>query len=634
MSRKELPRAEVERRDRHLYPPPYVGGYAGCEKSRLTSTATGRSTVRRTCLFSRQSACKDTVFPPSKFSSAPHSPQGDGGVRCHHADGFHRRLRPAHLATGKPVYWMIDLGCTRARLLAEIETTKSTGEPLNDIADPRVATADAHVRVWGRGRKDLFPLLKIALCERFASVPRPQLIRDLLMPLKNALGNAFKHGNGSDLGKRVSVEIMLTRKGALLAVTDEGTGFDFARTFRRFQQQETYFENHGSGFRNLHQAMSTVAYENGGRTVLLCFRPTKESLEPASRLPALEPVAVGNSPAVERSVPPGGKHGEAFKRAETTDLIPGGKMLPSTAGETPAATFWRAPCAKNSESSLAKLLDGEWMRTSLSTELPEFANGGARLESCRIYPTGGRFGDDCGNRYLLRVAGPAGGPAETLDSWLTLSEYLTYRGSFRALRKCAGKIGQALAALHGSPLVLPSRETDPLGLQERVASAEKNLQTLSAGSDLVNRLRLTFQRILQRAAFRPPQELTPIHGALSWDCIRYGVDGRFYLYRFETCRRSDPGLDLGGWTADLLCFTLANHDEEAYRVCFDHFVGTYNSEAAHSMSNEDLLDYTVLALVERLGRAGPSTHAGAGQLLAALDIASTTRTGGAKSEGT
>src|SRR5206468_6071380 len=90
---------------------------------------------------------------------------------------------------------MIDLGCTRARLLAEIETTKSTGEPLSDITDPRVATAETHVRVWGRGRKDLFPLLKIALCERFASVPRPQLIRDLLMPLKNALGNAFKHGN-------------------------------------------------------------------------------------------------------------------------------------------------------------------------------------------------------------------------------------------------------------------------------------------------------------------------------------------------------------------------------------------------------------------------------------------------------
>src|SRR5437773_11059923 len=243
---------------------------------------------------------------------------------------------------------MIDLGCSRARLLAEIEATNSTGEPLSDITDPRVATTDVHARVCGRGRKDLFPLLKIALCERFASVPRLQLTRDLLMPLKNALGNAFKHGNASDPGKRVSVEIVLTRKGALLAVTDEGKGFDYARTFRRFQEQETYFENHGCGFRNLHGAMSTVAYENGGRTVLLCYRPTKESLGPASRLPAPEPVAAGISPAVERGVPPGGKHVEGFKRAETTDLTPGGKMPPSTAGETPAATFWRAPRAKNS----------------------------------------------------------------------------------------------------------------------------------------------------------------------------------------------------------------------------------------------------------------------------------------------
>jgi hypothetical protein len=80
---------------------------------------------------------------------------------------------------------MIDLGSTRARLLAEIEATHAAGKPLSDVTDPRVATTDAHVRVCGHGRDDLFRLLKIALSERFASVPRPQLIRDLLMPLKN-----------------------------------------------------------------------------------------------------------------------------------------------------------------------------------------------------------------------------------------------------------------------------------------------------------------------------------------------------------------------------------------------------------------------------------------------------------------
>src|SRR2546425_10752580 len=192
-----------------------------------------------------------------------------------------------------------------------------------------VGDAHAHVRVCGHAQEDLFLLLKIVLLERFATVLRLHLIRDLLIPLRNALGNACKHGNGNDPAKAIAVEVVLTHKGALIAVTDEGPGFDAALTFRRFQEQESYFVNRGYGFRNPHRAMSTVSYENGGRTLLLCFRPTKESLEPASRWPALEPVAVGNSPAVERSVPPGGKHGEAFKRAETTDLIPGGKMLPS-----------------------------------------------------------------------------------------------------------------------------------------------------------------------------------------------------------------------------------------------------------------------------------------------------------------
>src|SRR5437773_3754666 len=172
---------------------------------------------------------------------------------------------------------MIDLSYTRSRLLAEIEAMDFAAGPLSNITDPRVATRDVRVRVCGRGRHDLFPLLKAALLERFAAAPRLQLIRDLLIPLRNALGNAFKHGNGRDPGKAISVELVLARKGTLVAVTDQGDGFDVRLTFRRFQENENYFVNHGCGFRNLHQAMSTVTYDNGGRTVLICFRPAKNS---------------------------------------------------------------------------------------------------------------------------------------------------------------------------------------------------------------------------------------------------------------------------------------------------------------------------------------------------------------------
>src|SRR5256885_3504389 len=138
---------------------------------------------------------------------------------------------------------MIDLSYTRARLLAEIEATDSAGELLSDITDPRVATAEARVRVCGHGRDDLFPLLKAALLERFGAVPRWQLIRDLLIPLRNSLGNAFKHGNGRDSAKAITVDLALARKGTLITVTDQGDGFDVTLTFRRFQEKENYFVN-------------------------------------------------------------------------------------------------------------------------------------------------------------------------------------------------------------------------------------------------------------------------------------------------------------------------------------------------------------------------------------------------------
>jgi hypothetical protein len=51
------------------------------------------------------------------------------------------------------------------------------------------------------------------------------------------------------------------------------------------------------------------------------------------------PVAAGILPAVEPGVPPGGTSVENSKRVESSNAYPGGKMPPSTAGETPAATL-------------------------------------------------------------------------------------------------------------------------------------------------------------------------------------------------------------------------------------------------------------------------------------------------------
>jgi len=565
---------------------------------------------------------------------------------------------------------MIDLSRNRAELLAEIEAPRAAGEFLGDITDPRFAAADVRARVHGRAKRDLFPLLKVVLMERFADVPRPELTRDLLVPLKNALGNAYKHGNQRDPAKAVSLEIVLTRKGALIAVSDEGAGFDAVLTLRRFQRQENYFVNHGCGFRNMHRALSTVSYENGGRTVLLCFRPILREQDRAS---SASPASVGH-PTIDQGESSGGhaSHESCSSRCEESHSSLARSQSLLTSAATRPKRFTDRAHGLEAADVLPKVLDAQWLQTCLSAELPEFANGRATLESCRVYATRGRACDECGNRYVLRLARPDGQPPETriltarlhateaaaeadfefaarlrdsriikrmeiprpvtrpegeprlvlfdFDPWINLWEYLTHRRSLKSLHHAAERAGEALAGLHRSRIALRSNETGhtEAGFKAMVARTTTALQALAGGSDLVSCFRHWAKRIENAASSKQPRVLAPIHGAFGWDCVHYGVDGRFYLYRFETCRRSDPGLDLGGFAADLLCFTLSNHDENAYRSCLEAFLNEYNSEAEHSMSADDLRFYIPLALVERLQRTELRTAA-ADQLLAALD---------------
>jgi len=315
------------------------------------------------------------------------------------------------------------------------------------------------------------------------------------------------------------------------------------------------------------------------------------------------------------------------------------------------------------------------MRTRLSAEMPEFANGRAKIESCRVYATRGRAADDCGNRCVLRVGGPGGQepatriltarlhgteaaaeadfefatrlrdsgvtkrlaipqpllrPAEDprlvlydFDPWVNLWEYLTHRRSLKSLHHAAERAGEALAGLHRSQIAFRGNATDRSEeeFKAMVARTTTALQALPRGLEFASCFRDCVKRIENTTSCREPRVSAPIHGAFGWDCIHYGVDGRFYLYRFETCRRSDPGLDLGGFAADLLCFTLRNHDESAYRSCLDAFLKPYSAEAERSPSADDLRFYVPVALVERLQRTELRTTAGLDQLLTALETA-------------
>jgi hypothetical protein len=207
------------------------------------------------------------------------------------------------------------------------------------------------------------------------------------------------------------------------------------------------------------------------------------------------------------------------------------------------------------------------------------------------------------------------------DPWLNLREYLAHRRSLKSVRHAAERAGEALAVLHRSPVLGcgPGLEAPGEKLHAIIGRAERNLRSLSGGLELLNRFRACVRAVQKQGAFRRPRALAPIHGALGWDSIQYGVEGRFYLYRFESCGWSDPGLDLGSFAADLLWFMRAHHDEGGYRICRDALLGEYNLGAEQPMSADDLRSYIAFALIERLQRAQSRAAAEAGEWLAALE---------------
>ena len=100
------------------------------------------------------------------------------------------------------------------------------------------------------------------------------LDRDLLAPLKKAVGNAYKRGNQMNPDKWITVEVVVTKKGALIEVSDEGAGFDVCAIVDKLRSGEKYYSHAGSGFRRFAKTDSVVSFANGGRTFRACFVAT------------------------------------------------------------------------------------------------------------------------------------------------------------------------------------------------------------------------------------------------------------------------------------------------------------------------------------------------------------------------
>jgi hypothetical protein len=463
---------------------------------------------------------------------------------------------------------MIDLNHTREQMLAEIKASeKAFANCMHDPADPGfIALVEARLIVQGKTPEDLLPILNVAFSKRFADIPSEQLFHDLIHPLKKGLGNAYKWGNHKDPAKWITVEAVVTNRGALVAISDEGEGFDAKGILGQFRSGEHYFAHGGSGFTHFDRAKSLISYANGGRTLLIRFLCVPE---PGRALTATESAALG------------------------------------MAGNQ------------------------EFMKSLLAAELPCFRKNKATLEACRIYVPDKLNGAQSEIKYVLEYRkgksekvkevtlagrllpesaaqtdfsvakqlyqGPFKGnkdihipkpvaalkqPPMTLFKFnpaMDLREYVKKIFNFPKLAYVIRRVAGGLLALHQSAFAFEVNEGLEETLERRRAAGKRIVTKLAQVSpQRVERAHQIFNRFEERAAGLKGCELAPIHGAFGWNCILYG-DEKFYFYRFDKCRRSHPGFDVGGFLADLLRFYVLRKkgDKDFYYAGRNVFLETY-----------------------------------------------------------
>ena len=88
--------------------------------------------------------------------------------------------------------------------------------------------------------------------------------------LREALANAVVHGNHSDIRKKVRVRCSYdSTKGILIAVKDEGEGFD-PTMLPNPLIGEHLASDHGRGIFLINMLMDETHFEDGGREICMC----------------------------------------------------------------------------------------------------------------------------------------------------------------------------------------------------------------------------------------------------------------------------------------------------------------------------------------------------------------------------
>lgn len=479
---------------------------------------------------------------------------------------------------------MIDLDHTKAQMLADINASeKAWMNRLSDLSALDFITLDeAFLSVRGSTPDDFLSTLDAAFAARFASVPPEKLIRDLYYPLKKGLGNAYKWGNRKDPDKQITVEVVATKTGALVAIADEGEGFDVDGILRRFQGDGQYFSHGGSGFEHFNRAQSVISYADGGRTLLIRY------------LCAPEPAENG---AAKNSA-----YGVAGDEAFMKSLL---AALPYFQDNEITLESCRIYLPDDPEEAEIKYVLE--CRQDRAQEIKTTTFTGRLLPAAvaqKDFSVVAQLYQTQNSVPLPKPVAIFKEPSLVLFEFnpaKDLRAYLKKIEDFQEVAEIIKKIAAGLRALHQSVIDLAAEETWE-GARERYRAVKNKAVGILAQADRARaeRVQEIFNRLMARAARLNRFEPVTIHGNLGWENILYG-HGQFYFYRFENCRHSHPGFDAGSFLAELRRFYLLRRkaDQNFYHAGRDVFLENYfggDPPAWH----EDLPFFTAGALFLRL----------------------------------
>ncbi|MBI2889186.1 MAG: response regulator [Nitrospirae bacterium] len=91
--------------------------------------------------------------------------------------------------------------------------------------------------------------------------------------VEEALSNAFKHGNKGDANKKVWLAADINEEALRVRVEDEGQGFNYQEAIAHLEDADAQGE-YGSGLFLIQQSMDKIAFEEGGRAIVMTRFPT------------------------------------------------------------------------------------------------------------------------------------------------------------------------------------------------------------------------------------------------------------------------------------------------------------------------------------------------------------------------